>query len=228
MEKQGVGEFLGRYWQETISGFSQRPIGFYTVLLSALLVLSLLFFVPPFSYRFASSLIGRTLLAILYCWLFLGLEVCFLLYFWLKSKPIANIATLIAVASWIVIFIRYIERDDVLAKLVSALLGVAIPVLAWLWFLRPLHWLLPAAMTLLWFLGWGFLFVGLQEPWAGTLLLVTLIAVLAVFLVGLYIACGFLLPLPDKSHRGKVFNFLRDYQQRSNFPAYVVVDALLE
>jgi regulator of protease activity HflC (stomatin/prohibitin superfamily) len=46
--------------------------------------------------------------------------------------------------------------------------------------------------------------------------------------LGLFVVSGFLLPLPDKSHRGKVFNFLRDYMLHANFPAYVVVDELHE
>lgn len=231
MEAQDEQGFLSRYLRETFDGFLQRPIGFYTLLLGAalgiLLVLQvLLLMIPPFSHWIASSSGVHTLLAILYCWLFLGFGVCGLLYFGLKSRTIAKIVTPIAVAYWLAVLTRYVQNDDVIAKIFAAFLGVAILVLAWLWFLRPVHWLIPAIVTVLWFLGWGIL--SLQEPRAGVLLLATFIAVHAVFLIGLYIACGFLLPLPDKSHRGKVFNFLRDYQLHNNFPAYVVVDALME
>lgn len=62
----------------------------------------------------------------------------------------------------------------------------------------------------------------------GVVFLLSLVAGGAIFLRGLYVVSGFLLPLPDESHRGKVFNFLRDYASHVNFPAYVVVDELSE
>jgi regulator of protease activity HflC (stomatin/prohibitin superfamily) len=233
METQGLQELMSRYWRETLGGFLQRPIGFYTMLIGIALgvlfvIHTLLLLIPPLSGWITSSSVIQALLAVLYCWLFLGLGVCLLLYFWLKSKPVASIVTLILATSWLAIVLRCVEHDILFIKITAALLAVAIPLLAWLWFLRPFHWLLPALATVLWFLGWGFLCMVLQEYRAGTLLLASLIAVLAVFLIGLCVACGFLLPLPDRRYRGKVFNFLRDYWQRYNFPAYVVVDALME
>lgn len=62
----------------------------------------------------------------------------------------------------------------------------------------------------------------------GVIFLLSLVAGGAVFLRGLYVVSGFLLPLPGKGHRGKIFSFLWDYASHVNFPAYVVVDELHE
>jgi hypothetical protein len=101
-------------------------------------------------------------------------------------------------------------------------LGVCLLLYLWLKF-KPIAVVVTLAIAILWLAG-----LTRHMRGVGVVLLLLLVAGGAVFLLGLFVVSGFLLPLPDKSHRGKVFNFLRDYMLHANFPAYVVVDELHE
>jgi len=101
-------------------------------------------------------------------------------------------------------------------------LGVCLLLYLWLKF-KPVAVVVTLAIAILWLAG-----LTRRMQGVGIVLLLSLVAGGAVLLLGLFVVSGFLLPLPDKSHRGKVFNFLRDYMLHANFPAYVVVDELHE
>ena len=102
--------------------------------------------------------------------------------------------------------------------------GLSVCLLLYLWLkFKPIAVIATLAVGILWLVG---LTRHAQGAWI--VLLLSLVASGAVLLLGLYIVSGFLLPLPDKSHRSKVFNFLRDYISHVNFPAYVVMDELYE
>ena len=101
-------------------------------------------------------------------------------------------------------------------------LGVCLLLYLWLKF-KPIAVVVTLAIAILWLTG-----LTRHMQGAGIVLLLSLVAGGAVLLLGLFVVSGFLLPLPDQRHRGKVFNFLRDYMLHGNFPAYVVVDELHE
>jgi hypothetical protein len=171
----------------------------------------------------------NTLLAVVYGWGFASLCVCLLLYLWLKSKPAAIAVTLVLAILWAIGLARYVHvPPEVLSRVLTVLLALGILVVVALWFLRPLEgpdvWISSSG----WLLIWAILVFILKEYAVGIVLLVSLLASGAVFLVGLYITCGFILPFPEKAHRRKAFDFLRDFALGWNFPAYVVVDELRE
>jgi len=84
-----------------------------------------------------------------------------------------------------------------------------------------------SALALLIWVAWMFLMP--KQPSVGpfgtaAILLVLLIPTPLVFIGGLYIIAGFLLPTDEKGHRCKVFLLLLDCILGQNFPCYVVVD----
>ncbi|MFQ6101383.1 MAG: hypothetical protein ACE5OS_09140 [Anaerolineae bacterium] len=209
------------------------PIGCYMPLLVFALVGLFALHVPLITLltrlNLTTLLSGFNILfAALYGWLLSGLAVCLLLYLWLKSRRAAVVVTPILAILWVAGLTRYAQGENVLSPILVVVLTMGIPVLLVLWFLQPLQRLLAILLSCAWFLLWLLLIVGLQEYLAGVVLFLSLVASGAAFLPGLYIASGFLLPLPGKDHRNKVFNFLRDYMQHLNFPVYVVVDELRE
>jgi regulator of protease activity HflC (stomatin/prohibitin superfamily) len=136
--------------------------------------------------------------------------------------------TLALALLWVAGFTRYIQGESLLTRILVFLLTIGSLALPVLWFLRPLEGPFAGAASFMWLLLWFLLFVRSREYIVGIILLLSLIASGAVFIGGLYIASGFLLPLPDRRHWSEIFNFLRDFTMKANFPAYVVVDELHE
>jgi len=168
------------------------------------------------------------LLAALYSWLLAGLGVCLLLSLWLKNRAVATILTLLLGLIWVAVFTRYVQGEGLFPKVLVILLTLGIPALPALWFSRPLEGMLTLTMSSGWLLLWLLLFIRLKEYMAGVILLLSLATTGAVFIGGIYIASGFLLPLSERRHWRTIFNFLRDFAIGVNFPAYVVVDELYE
>jgi hypothetical protein len=180
----------------------------------------------------------NTPLAFLLGWLLACLGVCALLSLWLKKWRVAAAVTLILALVWIVGTFRYAQGTAVPetiafafeifgippiigSTLIMIVLTIGVLVLPALWFLQPT---LGPTVTLVWLMLWLMLTFGLRERGAGAVLIFSLAASCTVFLLGLYVTSGFLLPLPGKEHRGKVFGFWRAYLMRANFPSYVVMD----
>jgi len=127
----------------------------------------------------------------------------------------------------------FVPRLDMLFTILFGwvLAGLSVCLLLYLWL--KFKWVavvVTLALAILWGVGLGRYLRGEGLlPLAGVVIfLLSLVAGGAVLLPGLYIVSGFLLPLADRRQRGKVFSFLQDYLSRTNFPAYVVVDALDE
>jgi regulator of protease activity HflC (stomatin/prohibitin superfamily) len=180
------------------------PISFYTwmVLIPALMGLFVLylFFATPLSLRpnlTALSVALSVLFGALFGWVLAGLAVCLLLQLWLTGRRVALVVTLVLAVLWGAGLLRYVKGMEP-----APLFTPSSP--------EPIYRVLAPVLTLA-------LTVGIP-------LLLSLAASGAVFLRGLYLTSGYLLPLPEKSHRDKVFSFLRDYLVHANYPAYVVVD----
>jgi len=209
-----------------------KVIGCFTTL-----IVPLLFMVFALHFTISSTLARLNLLAplrglniflaVAYGWGLAGLCVCLLLYFWLKSKPAAIAVTLLLVILWAWGLARYVNLPpSTVSRALTILLALGIPVLIALLFLRPLEgpevWMFGVG----WLVLWVVLVLALKEYAAGLILLLSLLTSGALFLVGLYITCGFILPFPGEPDRRKVLDFLRDFTLGFNFPAYVVVDEL--
>lgn len=209
------------------------PIGCYTILLLfALFMLSapliiLPTFLAPLNLTVLLPVLD-VLFAVLYSGLLAGLGICLLLSLWLRNRSAAIVVTLVLALLWVMGFTRYVQGEALLTKVLVILLTIGIPALPALWFSRPLEGSFAGMMSFVWLLLWFLLLARLKEYMAGVLLFLSLVTSGAVFMGGLYIASGFLLPLPDKRHWGTIFNFLRDFTIGVNFPAYVVVDELYE
>jgi regulator of protease activity HflC (stomatin/prohibitin superfamily) len=102
---------------------------------------------------------------------------------------------------------------------VFASLGVCLLLYLWLKF-KPIAIVVTLAVVVLWAAG-----LRRYGQGAGFAPLLSLLTGGVVLLAGLYVASGFLLPLPGKRHRRKVFRFLLDHLRRANRPVHVVVDA---
>ncbi len=199
------------------------------------------------------SPVFSVLFAIPYSLLISGFGVCLLLSLWLKNRSTAIIVTVVLVLLWVAGLVRYVVGEDLFSRILVILLAMGVLVLPVFWFLRPLEGPFTGMLTFGWILLWFLLFISTREDLirtllflpvvdysnpdlllpkkeylAGTMLFLSLVTSGAVFLGGLYIASSFLLPLPDKRHRGRIFNFLQDFIMGINFPVYVVVDELYE
>jgi regulator of protease activity HflC (stomatin/prohibitin superfamily) len=109
------------------------------------------------------------------------------------------------------------------ASVIFLALGVlALPAI---WYWRPTLW---SMAVLLWFMLWLTLLFGLGEYRLGVILLVSLVLSSGVFMLGLRLTSGYLLPLPEGEHWREMLGFLRDFAQGYNFPGYVVVDELYD
>ncbi len=231
---QGSQEELVTLEEQGFDWSPGKSIGcFTTLILPALIVLLALQLVLSATLTrlgLAPLLHGLAILfAAVYAWAFAGLCVCLLLYLWLKSKPAAIAVTLVLTILWALGVARYAHiPPTTLSRVLTVLLALGIPVVIALWFLRPFEgpdvWL----SSIGWLAVWGILVIGLKEYTAGIVLLLSLLAAGTVFLLGLYITCGLILPFPEKPDRRKVFDFLRDFALGWNYPAYVVVDELRE
>jgi regulator of protease activity HflC (stomatin/prohibitin superfamily) len=225
-----------------------EPIGCYLQLLVFALAMLLVLHVP-LSFLFTglgwTALLStfNKLVAVLYGCLLTGLGACLLLRLWLKARSAAIAVTMVLAVLWVVVLTRYVRGGTPTPAVVSILgnaspvffsralvlvLALGIPILLRFWFLQPLDKVLAVTLSLLWLLLWSLLIISLREYIAGVVLLLSLVVSGAVFLVGLYLVSGFLLPLPAGEHRADVFKFLRDYFLHVNFPTYVVVGELQE
>ncbi|HEC33142.1 MAG TPA: hypothetical protein ENI37_00295 [Chloroflexi bacterium] len=103
-----------------------------------------------------------------------------------------------------------------------ASLVLLILILAWLKH-RVVGWIATGLALLGWLLWISPVLKSARFP--PSTLLVPIIVALPVFLVGLYIVAGFLLPIDEKGgKRSQVFRVLVDYTFRQNRPCYVVTD----
>lgn len=218
--------------EEKLDRSAGKAIGCFTALIVPVLVM-----VFALHSTIGGTLAGLNLLAplralniflaIAYSCGLAGLCICLLVYLWLKNKPAAVAVTLLLAILWVWGLARYVNLPPTtVSRALTVLLGIGIPVLLALSFLRPLEgsdiWVAGGG----WLILWGILVLGLREYAAGVVLLLSLLTSGAVFLAGLYITCGFILPFPGKPDRRKVFDFLRDFVMGMNLPAYIVVDEL--
>jgi hypothetical protein len=95
------------YLTETVGGLFKRPIGLYAPLLLVSLVLLVMVHVTlaaALSYLGFVALLSMlgAAFAILYSLMLGGLSLCFLLYVWLKFKPLAVFLALVAAGLWLV------------------------------------------------------------------------------------------------------------------------------
>jgi hypothetical protein len=201
------------------------PLSLYTpILMLALMGV----FALQFSVSRVMPALG-VLFAPLYTWVLAGLGVCTLLYLWLRARRAAIVVSAVLALIWLVGLVRYAQGQNLLSQVLIVILTVGIPVLIVLSFTRPFDGILVGLLGVGWLLLWIFLLVILREFLAGLALLLSLLTGGAVFLLGLYIASGLLLPVDDtKKHRATVLKFLRDHMIKVNRPAYVVVSELHE
>lgn len=120
------------------------------------------------------------------------------------------------------------STDQVMGVITPALvitLSLGVLALPAIWYWRPTLW---STVVVFWFMLWLALLFGVGEYRVGMVLLISLVTGSAIFMFGLRLTSGFLLPLPEGEHWDKVLGFLRDWAQGYNFPGYVVVDELYE
>jgi hypothetical protein len=116
---------VARYSKETFGGITRRPIGVYAgLLLSGLAILvslhvSLAVFLSVLGLTELLSIFS-VLFAIPYGLIVAGLSACFLLYLWLKFKPLGVVFTLAAAVLWIMGLRRYPGANGIVVLLVLA------------------------------------------------------------------------------------------------------------
>lgn len=219
------------------------------VLILAYVLLPLILYVILDIDPAASVSVLHRLLVVPFGWILAGLAVCLLLYLWVKFKPPAILVTLALAVLWGLSVARYVQGQDPVPWMAHFLNRLGIPLVQFrrfllivlpigvvvvppLWFLRPLEgffglpfgWTSAVASSLGWLLLWLLLTIGLQEYQVGSVLVVSLLISGGVFLFGLYVGSGFLLPLPQPNGREEALRLLRDYTVDANRPCYAVVD----
>jgi hypothetical protein len=122
MAGQNLQQRLAKYSKETLGGMTTRPIGVYVlVLLSSLVALVVLHFVLAASLSILGLIellsILSAIFAIPYGLTLAGMTACFVLYLWLKFKPVAVFLTLVASALWIVGLRGYAGANAIVALL---------------------------------------------------------------------------------------------------------------
>jgi hypothetical protein len=225
-------------------GKPSEPIGVYTrllafALISLLVIQALLTFILTRHNLTGPLPALNTLFAVLFGWVLSGLCICLLLYLWLNLKRVAAAVTLVLAILWVAGLSRYTQYENPVPILVDlptgievvvspvflvVVLAIAIPALLALWFLQPVKKTLAIPLSLVWLFLWSRLVLGPREYLAGVVLLLSLVIGSTVFFLGLYLTSGFLLPLSEKGHRVKIFNFLRDYTLHRNLAGYFVLD----
>lgn len=197
------------------------PLFTLALLLASLRSLLIALAGPPAAASVVLSLALSLVLGVLLAILLLMAVVAL----WLRNRwggLILSTALFLVWLGWTVILSR---PGGAAASALAVLLGLGIPVIAALWFLRPLGILLPALSSVLWLGLWFLMTFFLRQYGLGVLLLACAVGASAVLLTGLYLTSGSLLPVVEQGgQRGTVFRCLSDQAGGWNYPYYVVTD----